>query len=674
MGAAEPRNLAPAVRVVPFNEKLLWRINRLRAMSTAEIGYRVRQAAAMRAERWGWARCVVPEADLSRRASSWIDREARVARHVYCAAANRIVAGRFDIFALEDVDLGTPPRWNRDPKTGIEAPLAFGKQIDYRDPSVVGDIKYLWEPNRHLHLVTLAQAYALTGHEKYGETLREHLESWFVQCPFRQGPNWSSALEAGLRLINWALAWQLVGGVESPLFHGEGAAFRRRWLESVYQHAEFVCGHFSLHSSANNHLIGEAAGVFTAGLAWPHWERAAHWREAGREILEREAMLQNAPDGVNREQAISYQAFTLDLLLLPLIAARANGAGFSSAYVERLESMMQFLASILDVAGNAPMFGDSDDAFVARFDPRPTVCRYRSALAVGAVLFRRGELKRKAGELDDRARWLFGPQAEEIFARIDERATLPVRREFSEGGYYILGHDFESDGEVKLVADAGPLGYQAIAAHGHADALSFTLSIGGREFLVDPGTFAYHTETRWRNYFRGTSAHNTVRIDGADQSEAGGNFLWLRKADARCARAMLGGDEDELEAWHDGYLRLADPVVHRRAIRMLKRDRLIVIEDALQMARDHDVELFFHFSERCRLEVRDGGFIAEVDGRSIELALPAVRAAETTILLGSEDPIGGWISRRFDSKVPAPTLRWRARLAGDCTLRSQIRY
>ena len=109
-----------------------------------------------------------------------------------------------------DADIGFPPRWNRDPKTGIEAPLAFGKLLDYRDQDLVGDIKYLWEPNRHLHLVTMAQAYALTGDRRHYRALVEHLESWFIACPYGRGPNWASALELGIRLVNWSIAWQLV--------------------------------------------------------------------------------------------------------------------------------------------------------------------------------------------------------------------------------------------------------------------------------------------------------------------------------------------------------------------------------------------------------------------------------------------------------------------------------
>ena len=642
-------------------------------MTPAEIGHRVVKAAAMRAERWGFVRCVVPAPDLTRAATPWIHADARVDAAPYVEAADRILAGRLDVFALEDVALGEPPRWNRDPKTGIEAPLAFGKQLDYRDPAIVGDIKYLWEPNRHLQLVTLAQAYALTRDDRYALGLRTQLESWFAACPFRMGPNWSSALEAGLRLINWALAWQLLGGLDAPVFRGtEGEAFRHRWLISVYQHAEFVAGHFSLHSSANNHLIGEAAGLFTAGVAWPHWERSRAWREAARSILEREALLQNSSDGVNREQATSYVQFELDLLLLPLLAARANADDFPDGYAARIEAMLAFVASIMDADGNVPMIGDADDGFAVRLDPRKAFCRYRSLLATGALLFGRGDFKAKAGAADDKTRWLLGPDADARFDAIDaSRAALPVRREFREGGYYILGCDFERPDEMRIVADAGALGYREIAAHGHADALAFTLSLGGLEMLVDPGTYAYHTQGEWRAYFRGTAAHNTVRVDERDQSQQGGNFMWLRKANAACSRWLTSEAQDLFEGWHDGYLALEDPVLHRRSIVLDKRARSIAIDDTLQMDGAHTVELFFHAHEDCEAELDAAGATLARGDRTLRITWPD-QAGEARILRASVDPIGGWVSRAFDRKVPAPTLVWRARLTGQALLATRI--
>ena len=673
MGVAESRNLAPAVRV-GRGASLAWKLNRLRCMTAAEIGHRVVRAAAMHVERLGLVRVHVPAPDLSRRATPWVHRDAEVSPRPYVEAAERILAGRHDVFAMRDLPLGDPPAWNRDPKTGIEAPLDFGKQLDYRNPGIVGDCKYLWEPNRHLHLVTLAQAWALTKEAKYAEALRRHLDSWFEACPHRMGANWASSLETGLRLMNWSLAWQIVGGVDSALFQGEdGRAFRGRWLTSVYQHAEFTCGHFSLHSSANNHLIGEAAGTFLAALAWPHWERARHWRETAGAILAREALLQNARDGVNREQAVSYQQFTFDLLLLPWLAASANGVSFANDYGERLEAMLEFLASIMDVGGNLPMFGDADDAFAFRLDPAPDLDRFKSSLATGACLFGRPEFAAKAGRLDDRTRWLVGSAAGMRFAALaTQPATGPIRRAFREGGYYILGTDFETPQEVRLVADAGPLGYREIAAHGHADALSFTLSVGGLEFLVDTGTYAYHANDEWRAYFRGTSAHNTVRIDGLDQSEQGGNFMWLRKAAASVTAWMSAVDVDHLEASHDGYSKLPDPVAHKRKIVLDKRSRVVMVEDGLQMKGAHEVEIFFHVDERCEVSPIAGGFALSRDGRTVRLRLPEYPDATVEVLRGSEAPIGGWISRRFDEKVPTATIRWHARLAGPQVLRTSI--
>ncbi|HET7775733.1 MAG TPA: alginate lyase family protein, partial [Azospira sp.] len=590
------------------------------------------------------------------------------------AAAERLSQGKIAVFALHDLELGSPPRWNRDPKTGIDAPLSFGKLLDYRDPQQVGDIKYLWEPNRHLHLVTLAQAYALSGERRYLKPIREHLESWFAACPPGLGPNWSSALEAGLRLISWSLTWQLIGGLHSPAFAGAaGNLFRQGWLESIYRHAQFVRSHLSLHSSANNHLIGEAAGLFIAGMAWPHWPRLLEWRATAQRILEREALLQNAPDGVNREQAVAYQQFELDLLLLPLLAAQANGLDFPASYSGRIEAMLEYLASIMDVGGNVPMIGDADDGAAVRLAPGPGFCPYRSLLATGAVLFGRADFKAKAGALDDKTRWLLGPQTTARYGAVPaEPVCLPVRRAFPEGGYYLLGRDFETAGEIRLLADAGPLGYQGIAAHGHADALAFTLSLGGREFLVDPGTYAYHTEGAWRAYFRGTAAHNTVRVDGCDQSEPGGNFMWLAKARAGCSRWQSTAEADEFEGWHDGYRRLADPVMHFRRIALDKATGRITIDDRLEMAGAHDIELFFHCSEHCRIEPVDGGYAISHGERTIRLRLPALAGASVRLHCGSTAPIAGWISRHFDERQPAPTLHWQARLAGTTDLRTEI--
>lgn len=644
-------------------------------MTPAEVAFRARRALQARAEGLGALRAArAPEPQFGQSFHPWvcIPANARAAR--YLAAADRICEGALDIFALPGADLGQPPRWNRDPKSGIQAPLVYGKTLDYRDADVVGDIKYLWEPNRHLQLVTLAQAYAMSGAAKYFQELAEQLDSWFAACPSRLGPNWASSLEAAIRLVNWSIAWQLIGGAgcrqfESPRY----AALRLRWLRSVFEHAEFVRGWFSLHSSANNHLIGEAAGLFVAGVTWPHWKRASLWADTGKRVLEREALAQNAPDGVNREQAVWYQHFVLDFLVFCLLAGRANGRRFSAEYEARIESMLDYLASIMDAGGNVPQFGDADDGRMARLAQGEGFCPYKSLLASGAILFGRGDFKLKAGALDDKTRALIGSGADEEYARLDTKKTrLPLRRTFPHGGCYVLGCDFDTPAEIRLVADAGPLGYRSIAAHGHADALSFTLSAAGRELLIDPGTYAYHTRGAWRQYFRGTSAHNTVRIDGLDQSVQGGNFLWLKKANAGCSLWLSSAEKDRFEGWQDGYTRLADPVKHRRLIELDKAARRIVVEDTLEMAEDHEVELFFHCHEASTVMPQGPDFVVRRGDASLQIVLPQSENARVELFRGSLAPISGWVSRSFDTRAPAPTIAWRARLTGSSVLRTEI--
>jgi hypothetical protein len=644
-------------------------------MSPAEMGYRLLRTLQARAERLQrGAERPVPPPDLAAVPQPWVRLDCKVDQKKYVAAADRIVEGWLDVYALRRIDIGSPPRWNRDPKSGIEAPAVFGKLLDTGDPDLVGDIKYLWQPNRHHHLVTLAQAYALSGKRSYFDALQEHLDSWLLACPYGVGANWSSSLEAAVRLINWSAAWQLIGGAQSKVFGThEGSAFRNRWLCSVYQHAQFIRGWFTLHASAGHRLIGEAAGLFVAGLAWPHWREAHGWTATAKSILEREALAQNAPDGVNREQSVCMQQFVLDLLLLCLLAGKANGQWFSADYESRIEAMLDFLASIMDAGGNVPMFGDSDDGFVTRLSPEQDFCISRSLLATGALLFKRGDFKLKAGGLDDRTRWLLGGEADAQFAALDaEKTRLPLRQAFPEGGYFLVGCGFDTPGEIRLVADAGPLGYRARATHGHADALSFTLSVGGRELLVDPGTYAYHTQQAWRRYFRGTAAHNTLRIDGLDQSVPGGRFRWLRRARAGCSLWLSSPDKDSFEGWHDGYMRLDDPVKHRRLIELDKSSRRVLIEDTLEMGEEHDVELFFHCSELCSVDPSSGGFVISRDQINLRVVLPVVPGAASRLYHGNLSPMLGWRSSAFDSRVPAPTIVWQARLAGPARLRTEL--
>jgi uncharacterized heparinase superfamily protein len=292
---------------------------------------------------------------------------------------------------------------------------------------------------------------------------------------------------------------------------------------------------------------------------------------------------------------------------------------------------------------------------MVRLCPNDNFSVYQSLLATGAVLFNRSDLKAKASTFDDKSRWLLGDSAASRFAEISPDTTaVPRRRAFPEGGYYILGEDFESPREVRIVADTGPLGYLSIAAHGHADALSFTLSVAGHELLIDPGTYAYHTDQKWRDYFRGTSAHNTLQVDRVDQSVSGGTFMWTHHAKSRCERFEISDRLQVLSATQDGYHRLGDPVIHKRDLRYEPKLRFLRVEDHIDARGPHHVEIFWHLSEKCSVKMHEHFAVVQSGGVTMKLTWPFDTAAQ--LVRAEDSPRQGWISRGLDSKSPAYTL------------------
>ncbi|SPJ15312.1 Heparinase II/III-like family protein [Burkholderiales bacterium] len=671
-----------------MSSSLAWRLRRLRAMDGAEVAWRTQQKLKSFAQRWGLglARRVPTASGRSGRPWVWplpaIDPASATD---LVAGAERLMQGQWSIFSADNLVLGFPPRWNRDPRTGTLAPLHFGKAIDYRDAAQVGDIKYLWELNRHQETVTLAQAYYVTRDWRFAQALRDLLESWFEQCPYPIGVQWNSSLELAVRLVNWAIAWHLIGGEESPVFAGErGQDFRAAWVQSVYRHAHFIAGQRSLHSSANNHLIGEMVGLYVAAVTWPLWPQARRWQQASKRRLEEEALRQTTGDGVDREQAVYYHYTVAWILLVASRFAATRSDDFSAAFLRRLEAMLEFVVALMDVQGRLPMIGDADDAVWIGFARNAADDPVQVLLACGAVLFDRPDFAARVAQFPTGARWLLGAGAAIEFERLnpgDEQAidqarptalrALPARRDFPQGGYYILGADLGSAHEVRITADAGPLGYLSLAAHGHADALSFTLGVGGEELLIDPGTYDYHRRPHWRAYFRGTSAHNTVRVDGRDQSESGGSFLWTRHAQVRTLSWTGDARTDRLVAEHDGYLRLDDPLVHRRETVYDKERRLLTVIDSFACKLAHMVEWHWHCGEHAIVSLIGATAVVQGARACLQITMPGCGWDPQVIRGDAVTPLG-WVSRRFDEKEPCSVVRFKGSIHGAASFLTHI--
>ncbi len=644
----------------------LWYLRRLSLMSPAEVLSRTGGSASKVLKRVAYAtRSPRRPAELVRvRAHSWPHRLAdrphirdqAVQRYGWTSTrADEFLHHRFTFFAFHGEDFGKEIQWNRDYRTGIVAPLRYGPSIDYRRESLCGDIKYLWEPNRFLHLPELAKAYYLTGNRIYAEEVFSQVDSWVASCPYPQGVNWASALEVGIRLINWCIAYEFLVHVpgDAPDNHRDS---KSRWLASIGDHLRYLHSHRSRYSSANNHLIGELAGLFVGSICFSIPGSDA-WLKEAHDLLEHEAMRQHWPDGVNKEQAVRYQAFVFEFLLLAGILGTANGHPFGPGYWGTLERSAEFIRSLCSVGPELPILGDDDDGRVIALDA--SVDPYRTILAEAALLFGRTDLADIGQSPSEQAFWLLGETNALIPGRNN---TREVRMSFPEGGLY-----FRKEREAVLLFDCGPLGYLSLAAHGHADALSIVLSYKGRQFLVDPGTFAYHTHRDWRDHFRGTFAHNTIRIDGENQSVIGGNFMWLRKANAH----LLRNDAKSLAGWHDGYERLPDPVRHEREITFSQEGQTLTVEDRLMGKGKHTLDFTLTFSPECVctydgtvLRARNGGA-----GITIQ-ADPGLGVPR--LLVASADPMGGWFSPGLDRKIPTTTAWWTGTMEGTTRFTTRI--
>jgi hypothetical protein len=264
-------------------------------------------------------------------------------------------------------------------------------------------------------------------------------------------------------------------------------------------------------------------------------------------------------------------------------------------------------------------------------------------------LFGRKAFATAAGSLDQKTFWLIGADAFRRWdAANDEGSNAPLPSQFPEGGYTLLRSDSPTD--IKIVFDCGPLGFGTLAAHGHADSLSFTLEMEGRPFFIDPGTGTYAARNPYRNYFRSTRAHNTVVIDGEDQSRMAGPFLWSRKAESVLELWNPGPDRDRVIGCHHGYASRNDPVIHRRTVELDKRQGTIRIEDDFECRDFHRMDQWFHLHPECRAETLDPHRIRIThSGRSIDLVLDPETRVQT--YLGSEKPISGWASSRYDDTI-----------------------
>ena len=243
-------------------------------------------------------------------------------------------------------------------------------------------------------------------------------------------------------------------------------------------------------------------------------------------------------------------------------------------------------------------------------------------------------------------------------ARRLPRPSVRPRR-FPDAGLVLMRSRPEDGPEIWCRCDGGPHGFLSIAAHAHADALSVEVRHDGVDILTDPGTYCYHGEPEWREWFRSTAAHNTVEVGGVSQSESGGPFLWTTQARTRTVTCEVG--EQPVQTWsaeHDGYLRLSTPTVHRRSVTLDSPGRTLTVVDTFDTAAEIPLRLSWHLGPDVAVDLDEAqaslSWQVGPSNRRATLVLPEVLA--WTSHRAEVDPVEGWYSPRFGRRVAATSL------------------
>ncbi|MGH3977151.1 MAG: alginate lyase family protein, partial [Pseudonocardiaceae bacterium] len=498
-----------------------WYLRRLSRMTPDEVVGRVRTAARIR--RWRRLLDKPPAADrmcLPGRQFSAVLADGvtatipDVAKVRLLMTAERLLDGHAEFFGVARNDL-VAPDWSFDPKTGRHAPTGdYAFDIDYRNEQAVGNIKQLWELSRHHHLTMLAAAFAVTGDDRYACRVADHLKSWWAANPPLRGVHWVSGIELGIRLLSWVWVRRLLDAWPGApdLFENNPEA-----LYHLYHHQRWLSALTSIGSSANNHVVAEAAGQLAAACAFRWFHESDRWRQDAMHLLDAQLQRNTFPSGLNRELATEYHGLVLELGLAAAGEADAAGHPMPDSTWSVLLRMSDALAAVVDTKLQPPRQGDADDGHGLVVDGEGTD-RWASLLATGEVIFGRLHWWPQMPHSDARTT-LLAALARPRSATVRRPKNRPMH--FADAGLTILrALHRDGDGELWCRCDGGPHGFLSIAAHAHADALSVEVRHEGVDVLADPGTYCYHGQSQWRSYFRSTLGHNTLELDGQDQSRS----------------------------------------------------------------------------------------------------------------------------------------------------------
>ncbi|MBM3712113.1 MAG: hypothetical protein FJW56_01540 [Actinobacteria bacterium] len=504
-----------------------------------------------------------------------------------------------------------PIDWHKDFKSGYR----WNNNLLYKNikfGNIEGvDVKIPWELSRCYHFITLGQAYFITGDERYAEEFIYQSIDWVENNPFQFGVNWSCTMDTAIRACNWIAGFSLL---RTPKLLNMD--FIYYFYKSLLAHGMHIIHNLEKNyfMTATNHYISNLTGIFYLGIIFQNTGFGKKWINFAVKELKNQMERQVYNDGCDFEASTCYHRLVLELFFFPVLFFIKNKQDlkiedyvnfckefFGSKFIDKLYRMFEAVLYLLKPNGQLPQIGDNDSGRLHIYSHSNSLdCRY--LLNIGVIFFNESKFKIRDFGLTDEVMWIFGHESQKKWSNLQYLELSNINsKSFDNSGWYIMRNN-----NNYLLASCGPNGQNGDGGHAHNDKLSFELFLNNIDVVIDPGTYTYTPYPKERNLFRSTNYHNTVIADNTEQNRFDERNLFFMENDARVKvnKWITNEEYDLIDAEHNGYLRLKDPVNHRRKIYFNKSDSFIVIKDILTGKGSYTFDIYYHLGKdiSCSIE------------------------------------------------------------------------
>lgn len=582
-------------------KKITWYLNRLKAMNMGEICWRFQQKNLQKQERRKYYKENLPVYEFElpdelKNLNTQVDRiSINWNNEKFTVFKEQNLFGVYSYNKYKrawDAGFQTENVWPTDQ-------CSYDISISQRED--IGDIRTNWELNRHYQFAGMAKSFYVTGDFSILEELQELFYDWNNKNHFLCGVEWTSAMEIAIRVNSWIYTYCFLNKAFEK-YNLENNKILKDISRGIIVMADYIVKHRAKYSSANNHLIVEMYAVGMSGIFFDYkpWEKLAF------NILTEELPRQNYADGVNKEMSLHYQSFVMEAYGLLMLEMKHNHIKIPQIWEEYLLNMSEFMCDCCGEYGETVVFGDNDEGKILdlsgeHFD------HYRYVLdLMGSVLPKRYS---KMENIHENLCWILEEDSQDSVLQ-KHCYYSPEVKCYKEGGYTLWR---SKNNKVLIGIDHADLGFGSLAAHGHADALSFQMFIEGTPVFVDPGTYNYHVPKKTRDEFRATKNHNTVCVDGENQAEILGPFLWGNRYRNRDVSLMERDDEIEIQM----KIKYGNKI-YRRIMKLSQTDKIrINILDTLDCtSKMNKIEQVFMLGTKCSIkdsQIECGQAILKVD-------------------------------------------------------------